>query len=228
MAYRICAIAVVFLLLSLAGNAQVSVDTTGGNVIVTEKQGTNTKTLRIYRSFGQKTGRCHKIIYQPDASEYGEEPTTLKLNFSAEAAHIKTMLDAAMLKKQYNFSQFSISILPYTDLVTKLTDIYSNSPEWNAYLKKAGSLKKETVLFDGSVASEIGYDQAVAAAVLDKSDFLKQLSDLFLPYGYKLSSAGFPDEHQQVISSDQLMLLGKNGNLIIPVPTTSFVLTKVK
>lgn len=208
--------------------AQITIDSTGGNIVVTEKQGPSVKTLRIYRSYIQGKGKVHKVIYQPDAADFGNEAPTLHLVFSTESAHIRSMLDAAVKKKQLNFSQFSMNLLPYTDLTAKLADIYAASPEWNEYLKRAGELKKQTTLDDGTIISEIAYDNNVAAAVLEKSDLLKPVQELFTPYGYKLTSGGFPDEHQQILSSEDLTAIGKNGTLFIPVPNNTFVLTKVK
>lgn len=208
--------------------AQLAIDTTGGNFVITQKQGTTVKTLRIYRAYVQGKGKVHKVIYQPDAADFGAEPPTLQLAFSTESAQIRAMLDAAAKRKQFNFSQYSMNILPYTDLTAKLADIYANSPEWNAYLKTAGDLKKSTTLYDGSVVTEIAYDPTIATSVLEKSDFFKSIQELFTPYGYKLSSGGFPDEHQQILSPEELTLLGKNSTLFVPVPNTTFLLTKTK
>ena len=61
-----------------------------------------------------------------------------------------------------------------------------------------------------------------------RHSFFKEMQDLFLPYGYKLTSGGFPDEHQQVLAGEQLTAIGKNADLVIPVPNATFVLTKIK
>src|SRR5439155_11753819 len=95
---------------AFTSSGQIAVDTTAGNVVVTEKSGAATKTLHIYRTFVPGKGRMHKLIYQPDAADFGDEPPTLHLAFNSETAHIRSMLDAAMKKKQFSFSQFSINI----------------------------------------------------------------------------------------------------------------------
>jgi hypothetical protein len=228
MRYRRLVVTTAFSAIAFTSSAQIAVDTTAGNVVVTEKNGTTTKTLHMYRTFVPGKGRMHRLIYQPDAANFGEESPTLHLAFNAESAYIRSMLDAAMKKKQLSFSQFSINILPYTDLVTKLTEIYALSPEWNDYLKKTGDLHKATTLYDGSVVTEVSFDPALANTVLEKSSFFKEMQDMFLPYGYKVTSGGFPDEHQQILADEQLTALGKSTNLVVPVPNTTFILTKIK
>jgi hypothetical protein len=219
------------LLLVVAANSygQLTVDTTRATITVKEKAASGVKTLTIYRSFVQGIGNRNQAIYQPGADELGDETETLQLTFAEEATHIKKMLDAATAKKQINLSSFSINMLPYKDLTRKLTEIYTSSTDWADYLKKnADNLKKTTELFDGSEYTEVHFYAKMAKYVLDKSDFYAQLNELFKPYGYTVSSINFPEEHQQILSTDRLMLLGKNGNLFIPVPDYSLTLTKLK
>jgi hypothetical protein len=208
---------------------QITIDTTRTSVTVKEKTAAVVRTLTIYRSFVQGAGMRNQAVYQPTASEFGEEPETLKLTFAEEMPHIKKMLDAAIAKKSFYFSTFSINVLPYTDMLEKLVEIYSASPEWIEYTKKETNTKRTTTLFDGSEITEVAYNPKAAAAVLKKSNFLKDLNALFAPYGYVVA-ADFPepDEHQKVLSLDKLMLLGKDGNLFVPVPDYSFTLTKIR
>jgi hypothetical protein len=215
-------------LLPLVGFGQLTVDTTRTTITVREKSATAVRTLTIYRSFVPGSGIRHQAIYQPTATEFGEEPDILKLNFAEESVHIKQMLDAAMKGRQLNFSKLSINVLPYTELTGKLIEIYTQSPEWNDYLKKAANLKRTVTLFDGSEISEVAYNIKMAAWVLDKSDFAADMAKLFAPYGYTVTHGGFPDEHQQILSLDKLMLLGKDSNMFIPVPNLYFNLTKTK
>jgi hypothetical protein len=81
---------------------------------------------------------------------------------------------------------------------------------------------------DGSDVTETAYNIKAAAAIFDSSDMLKELNGLFAPYGYTVTSGGFPDEHQQIVSTDKLMLLGKNPNLFVPVPNTFYNLVRIK
>lgn len=217
-----------FLILSFNCYAQISVDTSGGNVIVLEKTKTVTKALSIYRMFIPHRGKCNLMVYEPDCDDYGDDPDTLILNLSIELQHAKSMLDAALKYKRYNFYRFAFDISPYRDLIGKLVDIYTNSKEWNDYLQKAGNLQLSNRLYDGNEITEIGYDKTVAANVLAKSDFTKTLNDFFLPYGYKVTANGFPDDHQQIVSRAELRSLGKPQTLFIPIPNSYFNLTKIK
>ncbi len=212
------------LLAATQGFAQITVDTTRATVTVREKG----RTLTIFRSMVPGVGMRHQITYQPVPNDFGDEPETLKLNFSEEVPHIKAMLDAALQKRQFVFSRISINPIPYTELTNKLVAIYSNSPEWNAYLQKATDLRTTVELFDGSQVAEVQYDTKLALSILEKSDFLKELNAFFAPYGYTVSLAGFPDDHLQTVSTDRLLLLGHNGNLFIPAPNFFFTLTKTK
>ncbi len=218
------------LLMAVAAGSygQLTVDTTRTTIIVREKSPGVSKTLTIYRSFVPGSGIRNQAIYQPVADEFGEEPEILKLTFAEESAHIKKMLDAAIARRPINLSKISINFLPYTDITARLIDIYTNSPEWNEYLKKATNLKRTVTLFDGSELSEVAYNTKFAAAILDRSDFVKDLTALFAPYGYVVTAGGFSDEHQQILSLDKLMLLGKDSNMFIPVPNFFFNLNKVK
>ncbi len=218
------------LLIAAAGNlqAQITVDTSRTIVTVKEKIGVSVRTLTIFKSFVPGTGVRNQIVYQPMPDDFGVEPETLRLTFADEVPHIKAMFDAALKRRKYDCSRVSINILPYTDLLTKLTDIYVNSPEWNNYLKTATNLRTTVTLYDGNEVAVVAYDVKVAAAVLDKSDFLKDFNALFAPYGYVVTSGGFAEEHQQALSADKLILIGRNGNLFVPLPNSSFTLTKIK
>ena len=217
-----------FLLVSFSSYAQISVDTSGGNVIVLEKTKTVTKALSIYRMFIPHRGKCNLILYEPDCDDYGDDPDTLVLNLGAELQHAKTMLDAALKYKHFNFYRFAFDISPYRDLIGKLVDIYAGSKEWNDYLQKAGNLQLSTTLYDGNEFTEIGYDKTIANNVLAKSDFTKMLNDFFLPYGYKVTANGFPDDHQDIVSRSELRSLGKPESLFVPIPNSYFTLTKIK
>lgn len=217
-----------FLLISCTGYAQISVDTSGGNVIVTEKTKTVTKALSIYRMFVPHRGKCNLMVYEPDCDDYGDDPDTLILNLGAELQHAKSMLDVALKYKRYNFYRFAFDITPYRDLVGKLVDIYANSKEWNDYLQKAGNLQLSSTLYDGYEVTETGYDKNIAGGILAKSNFTQMLDDFFRPYGYKVSANGFPDDHQQIVSRAELKSLGKPETLFIPIPNSYFTLTKIK
>ena len=217
-----------FTLVALNSEAQVSVDSTKTTLTVKEKLPTGVKTLTVYRSFVQGSGMRHQAVYQPGADELGEEPESLKLSFAEELPHIKKMMDAALAKRQLNLSSFSFNLLPYADLANKLIDIYTNSTDWNDYVKKATNLKQTTTLFDGSEVSEVHFYAKMAKYVMDKSDFTTQFDGLLKPYGYKIASIDFPEEHQQVFSADKLMVLGKNPNLFIPIPDYSISVVKIK
>ena len=218
----------VFLLLSYKGYAQMSVDTSDGNVIVYEKNKTVTRALSIYKSFVPHYGKCNLMVFEPDCDNYGDDPDTLVLNLDAELKHAKSMLDLAMKYKRYNLYRFAFDISPYRDLIGKLVDIYSDSKEWNDYLEKAGNLQLSSTLYDGNEVKEIGFDKAIAEKILAKSDFTKLLNDFFRPYGYKVTANGFPDDHQQIVSRAELRSLGKPESLFIPIPNSYFTLTKIK
>ncbi len=216
------------LLACYTGHAQMSVDTSSGNVIVKEKAGAAVKSLSIYTTLVAGCGKCIHMVYDPNSGDYGAEPDTLYLDFAKELTHVKTMLDAALAyKKKYSFYRFAINLSPYRDIAMKLADIYAASPEWNAYLKKAGSLLVADTLFDGNELVEVRYDPVLAAQVLDKSDFLQPLNDFYRPYGYKVAANGFPAEHQQTLSRNELRSLGKPETLIVPIPNGDFTLTKL-
>lgn len=207
----------------------MTIDTTRTSVTVKQTVASSIKTLSIFRAFVPGQGLRYLAVYQPTAAELGEEPDISKMKITDEVVRIKAMLDAALSRKPLVFSRFSINLLPYIDLTGRLVDVFSNSKEWNDYLQKnASSLKTTVSLMDGSDVVEISYDPKVAASVFDKSDMLKELSDLFAPYGYTVSSGGFPDEHQQLVSTDKLRLLGKDLNLFVPTPNTFINLTKIK
>jgi len=208
--------------------AQISVDTSGGNVIVTEKTKTVTKALSIYRTFVPHWGKCNLIVYEPNCGDYGDDPDTLYMNLSTELLHAKEMLDVALKYKKYNFYRFAFDINPYRDLIAKLVDIYANSKEWNDYLQKAGDLKRSTTLYDGNEITETGYNKTIAESVLAKSDFTQILNDFFKPYGYKVTANGFPDDHQEIVSRNELRSLGKTETLFVPIPNSYFTLSKIK
>lgn len=219
---------ILLITLALDCQGQITVDSTKTTVTVREKLPAATKTLSVYRSFVPGQGLRHQLVYQPLAEELGEEPETMKLQFTDESTHIRKMLDAAMAKRQLNISSFSINLFPYEDLARKWVDIYVNSKHWNDYVKKATNLKRTTTLFDGSEVSEVHFYAKMAKYVLDLSDFSTALNDLFRPYGYVVAAINFPEEHQQVFSADKLMLLDKDPNLFIPMPEYSITLAKIK
>lgn len=210
------------------GHAQVTIDSTHTTITIHEKQAGRQRTLSVYRSYVPGKGMREQAVYQPTADEVGQEPETLHLDFGEESVHIKQLLDIALSKRKINLSRFAFNIALYSDLVTKLVDIYSSSPEWKAYLQQAGDLKVTVMLDDGSQFSEVAYDPKVAASVLDKSDFMKRINTFFAPYGYKAMPGGFGTDHQAVVSVDQLMLMGRNGNLVVPIPNPYFNLEKIK
>jgi hypothetical protein len=214
--------------IAFRSEGQITVDTTKTTVTVKEKTPVINKTLTIYRSYIAGSGMRHQAVYQPVADDLGEEPESLKLSFADEVPHFKKMMDAALAKKQYNFSSLSMNLLPFEELANKLIDIYSNSTDWNDYVKKATNLKQTTTLFDGSEVAEVHYYAKMAKYVMDKSDFAATLNELLKPYGYSVASINFPEEHQQVFSADKLMVLGKNPNLFIPIPDYSITLAKLK
>lgn len=221
--------AISFLLVNVICHAQITVDTTRTMVMVKEKAGATSRALNIYRIFVPGQGTCHKITYQPDNTiEIGDEPPGMRMTFASESAHMKAMLDAAMKMKQYNFASISFNVTPYTDLVSKLANAYESSPEWNNYLRRTGdSLYVTTVLWDGNEVREIAYNQQVAARVLDNNDMVKAINNVMLPYGYQVKGIEFLTDHPEILRPDQLQLLNKNGNLIVPVPH-NFTLRKVK
>jgi hypothetical protein len=221
---------VLFLLLvcmAVGSSAQITIDTTKTTVTVREKTAAGVKTMTIYKTYVPGVGMRNQIVYQPTAAEFGEEPPTLGLSFTAELPHIKNMLDAAIKRKQFNFSRFSINILPYNDLTAKLANVYIASVEWNDYIKKGG-LMRATTLTDGTEVSEFTYDPRRANYVFERSDFMKELSAFFAPYGYKVSSGGFPDDHQPTMEPEKLVQMGKASNLVVPLPNNYFTLTKIK
>jgi hypothetical protein len=216
------------LLVCRAGHAQVTLDTTSGNVIVKEKAGKTVKSLSIYATFVAGKGKCNYIEYDPNSADYGAEPDTLYLDFANELTQVKAMLDAALnYKKKYDFYRFAVNLAPYHDLGSKLAEIFSASPEWNDYIKKAGNMLVADTLFDGNELVELKYDRVLAGQILDKSDFVQPLNDFFKPYGYRVSANGFPVEHQQLLSHNELRSLGKPETLIIPIPNSYFTLTKI-
>ena len=82
-------------------------------------------------------------------------------------------------------------------------------------------------LSDGNELVELRYDHVLAGQILDKSDFVRPLNDFFRAYGYKVSANGFPVDHQQTLSRNELRSLGKPETLIVPIPDGSFTLTKL-
>ncbi len=216
-----------FLLFACNAFAQVTVDTTGGNVIVKESTPTAKKSVSIYRTMSEHDGWQHHIVYEPNYAVYGDNPDSLFLNFSAEEPHIISMINEALKWKKYNFYRFAFDVAPYRDLVSKLADIYAVSPEWNEYLKRSGSLQVTDTLWDGNQINEIRYDVALASKVLDKSDFLEQLNALFLRYGYKLTANGFPVDRQPLVSRNELRSLGKPETLLVPIPNGYFTMVRL-
>lgn len=213
--------------MALAGNslAQVTVDTTKTTVTVKEKTSAGTKTMTIYRSLVEGLGMRNQIVYQPGAAEFGEEPLFPALNFSSEIPHLKIMLDAALKQRRYNFSRISINLLPYSDMMNALTELYTSSKEWNDYTAKA-SMMRTIRLIDGTEVTEIKYNTRIAADILNKSTVLRELSNLFVQYGYTVSPVEFPEDHQQTVPPETLAMLGKKTNLVIPVPANFFTLVK--
>lgn len=208
--------------------AQLSVDTTKGRTVVTNKVGGVVKTLSIYTSYAQPKVKQQQVVYLPENADYADETNTMRLSFATESATLKTMLDAAAKNKNYNFYRLSFNVVPYKDLMGKLADVYANSAEWNDYLKKAGDLHRVYKLDDGNEVTEVGYDPAKALAVMNKSDFMQGINAIFSTYGYQATSAGFPEDHQVILTPDQLRLLGKSETLFVPVPGMFFTLTKIK
>lgn len=207
----------------------MKIDTTRTTVSVKHVVAGTPKSLSIFRSMVPGQGLRYQAVYQPTAAELGEEPEISQLKFATEAVNIKAMLDAAFTRKALNMSRFSINMMYYIDFTAKLIETYSNSKEWNDYLKaNADKLRVPIMLWDGSEIQEVAYDNKVAVAILEKSDLLKDLKDFFAPYGYTVTTGGFPEEHQQIVSTDKLMLLHKDPNLFVPVPNTFVNLIKTK
>jgi len=217
-----------FLFISYNGYSQITVDTSGKNVVVRQITPTAKKSISIYRTPDEHEGWRHHIVYEPNYAVYGYDPDTLFLNFSIEEQYIKAMLDEALKWKKYNFYRFAFNVAPYHDLVSKLADIYAASPEWNEYLKNAGSLQVTDTLWDGNQVNEIRYDAALAAKVLDNSDFLQQLNTFFMRYGYKLTANGFPNDRQPIVSKNELKTLGKPETLLVPIPNGFFNMVRIE
>ena len=217
-----------FLLCSFTGYGQVSVDTSGGNVIVKEKLPTVTKALSIYHMFVPHRGKVNLMMYEPNADDYGDEPDTLYMSMAAELQHVKLMLDAAMKYKHFSFYRFAFNISSCRDFIGRLADVFAASKEWNDYLHKADDLQLSTTLYDGNEVTEASYNKTIAGNVLAKSDMMKELDDFFRPYGYKVTANGFPDDHQPIVSRAELHSLGKPEALFVPIPNSYFTLTKIK
>jgi len=216
-------------IVSVTSRAQMKVDTTRTSVTVHYTVAGVPKTLSIFRSYVPDEGLRYQAVYQPSAAEVGRESEISRAKFTDEVVHLKSMLDAAMQRKMLNFSRFSINMLPYIDFSSRLVQVYTTSPVWKAYIRKAGGqLYRDIELMDGSTVKELSYDIKVAAAVFDSSDLLREMTQLFAPYGYKVISGGFPEEHQQIISTDKLMMLGKDPNLFVPVPNMYCKLVRIK
>jgi hypothetical protein len=221
--------AILIAITSVVGYGQaITIDTTRTTMVITEKTGAVVRTLSIYRSIVAGSGFRHQGIYQPTAAEFGTESEVLKLNFTDEMTHLKKMIEAANKIRPHNFSKISMNILPYNELVLKLVNYFEKSPEWNSHLKSNPNLKRATTLFDGSQISEVAYNYRIAGDLLDRSDYVTDVSAAFATLGYTAKSGGFPEEHQRIISADKLMLLGKNASLFIPEPNMYFNLTKIK
>lgn len=217
------------LFMSIISYGQMKVDTTRTSVTVKNVVAGTPKTLSIFRTMVPGQGLRYLAVYQPTLAELGEEPEISKTQFADEAAHIKAMLDAALSRKPLNMARFSINLMAYLDFTGKLIETYANSKEWNDYLKaNADKLRVPITLWDGSEIQEIAYDQKVALSVFEKSTLLTDLKNFFAPYGYTVTPGGFPDEHQQIVSTDKLMLLHKDPNLFIPTPNTFVNLVKIK
>lgn len=217
------------LFVSTLGYGQMKIDTTRTSVTVKNLVAGTPKTLSIFRTMVPGQGLRYLAVYQPSMAELGEEPEISKTQFTDETANIKAMLDAALSRKPLNMSRFSINMMAYLDFTSKLIETYANSKEWNDYLKaNADKLRVPITLWDGSEIQEIAYDQKVALSVFEKSTLLTDLKNFFAPYGYTVTPGGFPDEHQQIVSTDKLMLLHKDPNLFIPTPSTFVNLVKIK
>ena len=141
---------IIILLMALAAacQGQITIDTaSGGIVTVKEKTTTGVKTTTIYRLAVEGTKETYNlIVYQPTAAEAGDEPPpNPPIYFAKEATHLKAMLDEALKKKKFNFSRISFNILPCSDMIAKLVEVYSSSKEWNDYLKKNTDLVKYAI-----------------------------------------------------------------------------------
>ena len=207
--------------------AQIKVDTTRTSVTVRHTVAGVPKTLTVYRSFVPGQGLRYLAAYQPTAAEFGTESETDQTKLTDELPHIKAMLDAANARKPINLSRFSINLAYYSDVATKLVDLYVNSPVWTEYTKaQAGRLKRVTTLFEGSEVTEIAFSPRMADSVFKNSDIIRDMNTFFGEYGYKVASGGFPDEHQEILSTDKLMLLHKDPNLFVPIPNMYLTLVK--
>ncbi len=207
--------------------AQMKVDTTRTSVTVRHVVAGVPKTLNVYRSFVPGQGLRYLAAYQPTSAEFGTESETDMAKLADELPHIKAMLDAANARKPINLSRFSINMAYYSDVATKLVELYANSPVWSEYTKvNAGRLKRVTTLFEGSEVTEIAFSPRMADSVFKTSDILRDMNTFFAPYGYKVTSGGFPDEHQEILSTDKLLLLHKDPNLFIPIPNMYLTLIK--
>lgn len=216
------------LLSAFTGNAQIKVDTTKNAVVVTDKSPKASRTLSIYTTYLSQKEKTHMIVYLPDAVTTEDENNALRLVFATELAQFNNMMAAARPVRQYNFTRLSLNIMPYRDLVAKLVDLYANSPEWNAYLKSAKDLHRTYKLDMGEEVTEISYDPVLALKILNSSDVFSSLNDVLMFYGYRATNAGFPDDHQEILTPAELKKLGKTETLFIPVPDAFFNLTRIK
>lgn len=217
------------LLSAVCCDAQITIDSTRTTFIIRESaQGVN-RTLSIYRKFIPGTGVRHIAIYQPVAEPFGEEPETLSLQLDTELKNLKKLLDIALSKRVFNFSKLSLNFTVYREFTDRLIGIYNNSTLWADYRQKnSATLRKTTTLWEGSQITEPSFDGAVAAAILDTSNFTAPVAAFFKAYSYTVSAPKFPEEHQQIVSTDKLMLHGQNPNLYIPIPDYYFTLTKIE
>lgn len=210
------------------GWGQYSFDSSGTSLTVREKTPAGSRSLTVFKSFVEGVGIRNQVAYQPTADAFGEEPETLNLKFATEQDVIKKMLDAALSHRKVHLSRFALNPLPYSDLCAKLVDAFSASTEWNEYLRKNPNLKRTLTLDDGNEITEAHFDTSVAASVLAGSHYADDVRKLFAPYGYDVVICTFPEEHQEMLSTDKLMLLGKSPSLQVPVPSFYFLLDKSK
>ena len=203
-------IVLISLLYTLPGYSQTVTAKQDRNGVIVNWQD---KKLCKYMYIQKKNNRCERslVYYTPVYSCNGKaikERKRPRLNFKAEIPAISRMIDTARQFMVIDLCMMNINIKDYDDLLSSLIDKFGASDEWKKSVERRGVYKND----------KLNFDYGLVVKMLRDEKILDPMNELLNPYGFSVATAHIVESELQIVSKKDLKRLGKDENLIIPLP----------
>lgn len=170
------------------------------------------KKMCKYLFIQKKSNQCNKpiLFYTPVYSCNGKKISKKKrlhLNFKDEIPVLREMMDSARQFMMIDLCMVNFNLNDYDDLYSRLIDKFAGNTEWQKSVQKRG-MKNGKPDFDYGLVLKVIRDEGV----------LDPLDEFLNIYGFRVSRAQFTEDDLQVVPKKDLKRLGKDENLIIPLP----------